>query len=387
MRVTVVGGGFSGLSAARALEDATVEVRLVERQNRIGGRALAFRHPRSGSFLGDAGPARFPPGCRRVARLARRLGLHLRPFYPETGVMVGFFEGRRIVPFEPAAGQFWGYQGQSSFPRRVGRYVRARIRRIRGHALPDTTFKIVGGTGALADACASELSIEPELDAQLTAVRQTASSVRLTVEGESGPWELQTDFTILALPLSILSRVDFEPELPPLNRELIDRIPFESAFRASLLMDRPFWRDSGLNGFGISDLVGEIWNPGFDEEGEVPRLITYAKGALARRLCSMTKSDVIEYLVDAVNKAMPGATRSFMNAQTLCWDQQPWIRGGWPLARGIDEDELKAFRKGCGRLAFAGDFAATPQWLNTVEGALESGVHAAGLILTRHGAP
>ncbi|HEX3731234.1 MAG TPA: hydroxysqualene dehydroxylase HpnE [Opitutaceae bacterium] len=44
-RVTVVGGGVAGLSAACALAEAGLPVRLLERRSYLGGRAASFRHP------------------------------------------------------------------------------------------------------------------------------------------------------------------------------------------------------------------------------------------------------------------------------------------------------------------------------------------------------
>ena len=54
--------------------------------------------------------------------------------------------------------------------------------------------------------------------------------------------------------------------------------------------------------------------------------------------------------------------------------------GGWPLVREGFSHRVGAFREPDGRVYFAGDFAATPDLLNTMEGAIESGEHAASQI-------
>ena len=41
----VVGGGVAGMSAACALAEAGLRVKLVERRGYLGGRASSYRHP------------------------------------------------------------------------------------------------------------------------------------------------------------------------------------------------------------------------------------------------------------------------------------------------------------------------------------------------------
>jgi zeta-carotene desaturase len=59
--VTVVGGGVAGMSAASALAEAGMTVRIVERRPYLGGRASSFRHPGVGEVIDNCQHVLF--GC------------------------------------------------------------------------------------------------------------------------------------------------------------------------------------------------------------------------------------------------------------------------------------------------------------------------------------
>ena len=50
-RVVIIGGGFSGLAAGTVLSELGHKVLLLERRNRLGGRAYSFRDPKTGDLV------------------------------------------------------------------------------------------------------------------------------------------------------------------------------------------------------------------------------------------------------------------------------------------------------------------------------------------------
>ena len=53
-KVTIIGSGFSGLSAACYLAKAGCDVTVLEKHNQVGGRARKFEHQ---GFVYDMGPS------------------------------------------------------------------------------------------------------------------------------------------------------------------------------------------------------------------------------------------------------------------------------------------------------------------------------------------
>src|SRR5262245_28732989 len=76
--VAVIGAGFAGLQAARAVADAGATVAVFEARDRVRGRSLSRR---VGSATFDLGGQWMGPGQARLARLAQTLGAQTFPTY------------------------------------------------------------------------------------------------------------------------------------------------------------------------------------------------------------------------------------------------------------------------------------------------------------------
>lgn len=72
-KVVVIGGGISGLSAARLLNKHGVDVVVLEARDRVGGRTHTISDPVC--KVVDIGGAYVGPTQRRVVRLANELGI------------------------------------------------------------------------------------------------------------------------------------------------------------------------------------------------------------------------------------------------------------------------------------------------------------------------
>jgi len=387
-RVAVLGAGLSGLSAAEALSRVGHDVIVLERQARVGGRAHSLRNGLAPGLLAEAGPSRYPPSLMRVFGLAKRFGLEIEPFYPEFGTVVGHLRGERVERHEPSPEEFWGYTSlRSRYPGRVeGSLIRAALRarrtfqRLRGKE-PWATFRIGGGTHRLAEALAGAFAdgsgAELRLRVTVESVVQAKDHVTVSFLTPDGPGTLDAEYVVCALPLTQVPKIEFGPALSKRKRDLAARIPFSSAIRVFVQMTKPYWRDQRHNGFAVTDTVGEVWDPHFDTPREPALLVCYAQGDLACSIGRLEEAERLERTVDNLEAVFPGARRHAEGGASFYWDEQPWIGGGWPLARHGFSHKVAIFREPEGRIHFAGDYAAHPDWLNTAEGALESGQHAA----------
>ena len=231
--VAIVGGGISGLYAARCLQEAGVDFQLVEARERFGGRILsvdASGRPSPDGF--DLGPSWFWPGMHpRMAEIVHELGVRHFPQNSEGDVVI---ERSQVEP-------------PQRFP---------------GIRQEPQSMRLVGGTGALVSALLNAMPQERlHLASRVTRVTMRQSGLALSVIAGSRSREVAAEQVILALPPRLVSStISFEPALEHGTLELWRQTPTWMAPHAKFfaLYDKAFWRDSGLSGTaqsGVGPLV------------------------------------------------------------------------------------------------------------------------------------
>ena len=215
MNIAIIGAGVSGLYAASLLIEKGYDVTVFEARDRIGGRVLS----RDGF---DLGPTWYWPETETtITQLIERLSLPTFSQYTAGDLMLerqlGVIERHTLPP---------------------------------GHIVP--SMRLVGGMASLTTALAATLPAGMiQLESTVTSIRQTDNEV--VIELEAGQ---TTAFThvILAIPPRLVSRISFQPELSETTKEKLENTPTWMAGQAKVLAvyDRPFWRDNGLSGQGMS---------------------------------------------------------------------------------------------------------------------------------------
>ncbi len=391
--VAVIGAGIAGLIAAYRLSHSGYRVTVLETQSRTGGRAVTIRSFFPEGLIGQAGPSRFLGDFQRVFHYAGKFGLELCPYYPGSGTVVAYFKGKRIAEYHPSPEEYWGYT--AIVKRKPGRieslamefalWLRALAKRIL-RKRPFMTYGIRGGTELLTDALAAATDADFRLNTTVKTVTQDVNGVRVGFAGPQSEGTVEADYVVCAVPLSVATDIALSPPAALEKTKLMEEVPFRSAIRVFMQMSRAYWRDPGHNGFAVTDTLGEIWDPHHDGPEEPALLVCYAQGQLARQLGQRSESERIEHTLEELEKVFPGAKTHFVKGISYYWDEQPWIRGGWPLVRQGFSNRVRVFREPDGRVYYAGDYAASPDLLNTMEGAIESGEYVAREIHRRIGA-
>jgi len=83
-------------------------------------------------------------------------------------------------------------------------------------------------------------------------------------------------YVISAMPQALLNKVSFEPPLPPLKNQLIQRIPMGSVIKTVIFYETAFWRTKGLSGIIIADSDSGPVQAGLDDtkpDGSYPAIM------------------------------------------------------------------------------------------------------------------
>jgi monoamine oxidase len=229
---------------------------------------------------------------------------------------------------------------------------------------------------------AAELGNAIVLQAPVRAIRQDDAGVR--VISDKGIW--QCNFVIMAVPLPLAVRIDYQPALQPQRDILAQHMPMGSVIKYWVAYEKPFWREHGLNGMLQSDappseFISGDFTPSEGRPGLLAGFIE-ARNAMAwtGRPMEERKKLVVDRLVSFLG---PEAAKP-IDYEDQDWPADPWSRGcyGPSMAPGIMTTVGKVIREPFGRIHWAGTETST-RWMGYIDGAIRSGDRAAAEVVAR----
>jgi monoamine oxidase len=313
--VIVVGAGLAGLTAARSLARAGIDVRVLEARDRVGGRML--NHRLGNGEIVEAGGQFVGPTQNHVIDLARSYGLEMFPAYDEGAH--GYVHAGQVKRFDNGAPpDLLALPDLAIATRRINHAAKMipvhapwtaehaiELDRItfdswlRQFSLGDGAVDLVNVfLGSAFGATASEVSAlfalwyiagagderTPGTIERMTSVaggaqqwrfgggsqliasaiaeelgdRVTLSApVRAIRQDEravtvvSDAGTWTADRVVVAVPPHLAARIQWTPTLPAAQDALFQRLSFGTLMKCEAVYDRPFWRDQELSGQGV----------------------------------------------------------------------------------------------------------------------------------------
>jgi monoamine oxidase len=443
-RVVVVGAGLAGLAAALALRDAGWNVTILEARSRPGGRVYTLREPFSDGLYAEAGAARIQDTHAYTLRYVKQFNLELDPFFPSEGNSVTCVAGRRIVtpqgtpvdlaqvpldfseeerkiglrsglvkylfshlceigdPTSPS----WPSKDLSQFEVPIAEFCRrngaseAFVKMIAFghdlsamsalHLLRDTAvgmatrqwFKIRGGNDRLPAALAAALSENIRYGAAVVRLEQDDRAVRVTYLRDRAPVTIAGDYTVCAVPASVMKSVVIGPALPEPKRTALHELGSLPMARVHLQTNRRFWLERGDTGWGATDDPMDVWDYSRDQPGRRGILGAYLSGRIAETVTGLDAASRGRFVLERMERLHPGVTEHFEVKASYSWIDDPWARGASAdFHPGQLSRYYQTLRAPEGRIYFAGEY--TSPWSGWMNGGLESGERVAAQIAAR----
>ena len=440
--VAVVGAGLAGLAAARAVVAAGHEAIVLEARDAVGGRTLNAQigdgqvvevggqwvgptQERIAAMAGELGVETFPTNTegdnlllidgklkrysgtipklgplvlldvfnalRKLNRMASRIDLDAPWDSPRAAELDSISLGgwvqrnvrtkvaRRLL--RVAVRTIWGAEADELSMLHVAFYVHSGgsfelLTDVEGGAQQD---RYVGGSQAVSLRAAEELGDRVHLSTPVRSVQHGPTGVVL----RAGKVEVHAKRAILAIPPPLVSRIDFEPMLPPGRAQLAQRMPQGWLVKCTAIYSKPFWREDGLSGEAMNE-AGPVTMT-FDNtppSGSPGALVGFVGAADARAFAELGKSERRQAVLGCLESLFGPQAQAAESYIEQDWAAEPWVGGG-PVsnfAPGGVTASASALREPVGPIHWAGTETATV-WNGYMDGAVSSGERAAAEVL------
>lgn len=229
--VTIVGGGLSGLLVAYRLAQKEINFKLVEANERLGGRILSEHTVNSESEQAsqpaiDLGPSWFWPGQKHISKLIHELELSEFVFSQEGA-------GAAIIEY-----------GDGS------------IEKVNGGASMEGSYRLTGGIYHLIHKLVNSIPADALLtNRRVTQIVRTDTGLKTMVSTNEDVNEISSEHIVLSAPPRVVANtIEFTPGLSDDYLSILKAVPTWMAGQAKFVAvyNTPFWLQNGLSGDGMS---------------------------------------------------------------------------------------------------------------------------------------
>jgi len=243
--------------------------------------------------------------------------------------------------------------------------------------------KFRGGAHQITEKMAAKLASPVIYEAPARALTQHDTHVEIVTDRGT----VRAQRAVIAIPPTLASRIHFSNSLPVKRDHLMQRMPMGTVIKVHIAYETPFWRDNGLSGMGVSDLLP--CNVFFDQSPEdlsCGILVGFIDADAAAEYATAGDNARRQAVIASATQLFGPEAKNPIDYVDNDWMSEEWSKGCYVahMAPGVLTTFGEALREPCGRIHWAGTETAT-QWQGYMDGALQSGIRVAAEIAEQQG--
>ncbi|MER9895630.1 flavin monoamine oxidase family protein [Mesorhizobium sp. M0119] len=409
--VAIVGAGFTGLSAARELNQAGIDVVVLEARDRVGGRVeavqngLGERIDSGGQFLCEdmpelmalvrargktlvethvAGefvtqPRMSEAQAGRTYGTAMRIRERMNAIAPNdpaiAGLTVAAWLDRQADPDDAKAAFRSMIEGLwcLAMERLPLWYLIDNDRRVTNE-VSELQYFVRETMHSLADDLARDLGDRLRLNTAVEAIEDGPGGVRVV----SPAGAIEARAVLVAVPPMMASRVDFVPPLPAVLKRALGVWQSGAVIKMLVRYPKAFWRDRGLSGMVMWRDPHGLFACDASRDEDHAALVVFIGGPLAQRWRDLDDAALRAKVTSKLEEALGIEAAGIIDLSYRDWTGDRWSGGGYSdlIVDATATDAERIIRAGASPIHFASS-ELSPSFPGYVEGAIVAGRIAA----------
>lgn len=421
--VVIIGAGLAGLSAARRLIQEGVDVKILEARNRIGGRVFSFQPPMANGQIIEFGAEWVGHSHERVIALCEEFGLELENNQFDSDLILnGNHSPKGKWSFGSEMQAFWkdkvniwenmtpdqkvnldktdwwrflynqGVQSSDLFLRDLldstdfGESIRhtsaygALAEYAESSEKNEMDLKIKGGNARLVDKLAESVGLSNILLSHSVKSIKQLNGQAVEVICDNGT-HLKADKIICAIPTASVLKIDWQPALPSEMVAAMHELQYARIGKFPVVFSERFWQREDFD--MLTDTPAHYFYHGTkNQEGKTGVLMCYAVGDKADALASVSKSQRLDIILNALQPAFGDVRKYVIEDLMYYWGHDNFSNGAYAFyGKSQWFDVMPVLKKPFGNIYFAGEHLA--DWQGFMEGAINTGEDAVDEILSQ----
>jgi monoamine oxidase len=418
--VVIIGAGFAGLAAGMKLKSEGIKVTILEARKRIGGRVFSNQPAKANGQVIELGAEWVGNSHERVITLCHDFGLALENNQFETDLVLGGIHSKSGQwGFTPKMDKFWEnkvdiWENMSESQKTKldktdwWRYLSQQgisdkdlllrdlmdstdfgesIRHTSAYAAfaeyaessekNEMDLKIKGGNSKLAEKMVDHVGKENILiDHSVLSVKQSGSK-GVSVTCSNGKI-FEADKLICAIPTFSLMKIDWQPGLPDQMKDALHELQYARIGKFPVVFSERFWKRDDFD--MLTDTPAHYFYHGTkNQSGKTGVLMCYATGDKADVLSSVSKTQRIDIILNALKPAFGNVKKYIAEDLMYYWGQDQYSSGAYAFyGKNQWFGVMPTLKTPFQNVYFAGEHLA--DWQGFMEGAINSGEEAATII-------